>query len=803
MNERMITNMDAENTYYKVKINQLINFDDTEENIKVSIIIPVCNVERYLRECLDSAILQTLDEIEIICVNDGSSDSSEEILEEYAKLDKRVKIIDKENAGYGHAMNIGMDMARGEYIGIIESDDYALPDMFKTLYEAAIENNLDFVKSDFYRFYGEGETLQKEYNKVARSDENYNIILNSSEEHHVFTFLMNTWSGLYKTEFLRENNIRHNETPGASFQDNGFWFKCNVCGKRTMVIDQAFYMNRRDNPDSSVYNPQKVYCGNIEYDYIYDYLKENDLLDEFLEVYVFKKFHTYKFTINRIAEELRKEYIHSISKEFKEMNERGELVSRYLSNTDWNMIRWIMRDPDEYYYVGLRSEVIVSVILPVYNVEQYLDKCLTSIENQTLKKLEIICVDDGSTDGSLEIIRNHQNKDHRIRVITQQNGGAGKARNEGMKIARGKYLSFLDADDYIDEDTFRLAVDRAEKNDADITIYKAYLYDNQTGKETQNNYSVRVDKLPRKEVFSRNDILGNIFTDIMGWAWDKLYKASFVYNSGLKFQEQRTTNDMYFVYASLLKAPRITVLNKHLYHQRRNVSTSLSNTREKSWNCFYNALLKVKEELQRNELYGIYEQDFVNYALHSCLWNFNTLKEPICEQLFIKLRTEWFDDLEINGREPEFYTNMSEYSQYLEIVSIPLNDENAYWSYKINMYASRKEYADNNQKVKISDKETLTVGQLVEKLKWNRNQVSQFNNQKIRVSDKEVLTIDQLVEELTWNREQVEKLKANTKKAEKCGYDIDEIVNSASYKIGHALTFIPRWIRHVVKKSPM
>ena len=112
-------------TYEKVKIHQLINFSNEPEiPIKVSIVIPVYNVEHYLVECLDSAMNQTLHDIEIICVNDGSKDSSLEILLEYAKRDSRIKIIDKENAGYGHTMNLGIDMARGEYIGIIESDDY-------------------------------------------------------------------------------------------------------------------------------------------------------------------------------------------------------------------------------------------------------------------------------------------------------------------------------------------------------------------------------------------------------------------------------------------------------------------------------------------------------------------------------------------------------------------------------------------------------------------------------------------------------------------------------------------------------
>ncbi|MCI8503195.1 MAG: glycosyltransferase, partial [Dorea sp.] len=119
---------------------------------KVSIIIPVYNVERYLAECMESVVTQTLRDIEIICVNDGSTDGSFKILKEYEKRDKRVTLISQENRGYGYAMNRGIMHASGEYIGIVEPDDYIVPDMYQDLYRTAKEYELDFVKADFYRF---------------------------------------------------------------------------------------------------------------------------------------------------------------------------------------------------------------------------------------------------------------------------------------------------------------------------------------------------------------------------------------------------------------------------------------------------------------------------------------------------------------------------------------------------------------------------------------------------------------------------------------------------------------------------
>src|SRR5574344_2619201 len=117
---------------------------------KVSIILPIHDVEKYLRECLDSVISQTLTDIEIICVNDGSPDNCKIIIEEYAQKDKRIIVINKKNGGYGQACNVGLDAATGEYLAILEPDDYIEPQMYEDLYEAAVKNSLDIVKSCFY-----------------------------------------------------------------------------------------------------------------------------------------------------------------------------------------------------------------------------------------------------------------------------------------------------------------------------------------------------------------------------------------------------------------------------------------------------------------------------------------------------------------------------------------------------------------------------------------------------------------------------------------------------------------------------
>ena len=284
---------------------------------KVSIIIPTYNVEDYLRECMESVVRQTLHDIEIICINDGSTDGSLKILQEYAAKDNRIVLVDKHNEGYGVGMNIGLEKATGEYIGIVEPDDFVPLAMYEDLYKVASENSLDFVKADFYRFTRDAETgdMNLVYNHLDSDGEAYNQVINPYEKPYVTKFIMNTWSGIYRREFLEEHHIRHNTTPGASFQDNGFFWQTFMYAKRCMFIDRPYYMNRRDNPNSSVNSKQKVYCMNVEYDYIRDIFMQKgneDMWERFKYYYNYKRYFNYTFTIGRISDEFKQEYVERI-----------------------------------------------------------------------------------------------------------------------------------------------------------------------------------------------------------------------------------------------------------------------------------------------------------------------------------------------------------------------------------------------------------------------------------------------------------------------------------------------------------
>ncbi len=319
---------------------------------KVSIVMPVYNVERYLTQSLESVIAQSLNEIEIICVDDGSKDFSSQILSYFEKKDSRIKVVSTANHGYGHAMNLGIQMATGKYIGIVEPDDYVNERMYEYLYDVAEMYNVDIVKADFKRFTtplnSEMNTL---YQSVADDQSAYNKVISPNVNKEIFRYIVNIWCGIYRRDLILSNNIKFNESRGASFQDNGFWFQTLCYCKKIYYVQIPFYMNRRDNSSSSVNQLENIYAGNREFEFIYKIMNDvPGIKEKFLDGYHIKKYQTYKFNLNRCAEHMKEDYIKYISEEWKKDFMEGELTKGIFKDDEWGEIQEIINNPTQYIY---------------------------------------------------------------------------------------------------------------------------------------------------------------------------------------------------------------------------------------------------------------------------------------------------------------------------------------------------------------------------------------------------------------------------------------------------------------------
>lgn len=290
---------------------------------------------------------QTLDDIEIICVNDGSNDGTLAILESLAGEDERVRVIDKPNSGYGNSMNVGFDAARGRYIGILESDDFIKPDMFETHYCIAEENNLDVVKSNFYYYWS--TPIEKSVHCDLLEERECNRVIRPRDEMHIFFVKPSIWSAIYRTDFIRDKGIRFNETPGASYQDASFNFQVWLNAERVWFIRDAFLYYRQDNEKSSVNSPGKVYCVCDEYARMEGFLDEWDDPEEakrMKAVLVAMKYDTYLWNYERLAPDLAREFLDRFVAEMKAHEERGDIDLNEFRYDKREELGLLFKDPD-------------------------------------------------------------------------------------------------------------------------------------------------------------------------------------------------------------------------------------------------------------------------------------------------------------------------------------------------------------------------------------------------------------------------------------------------------------------------
>ena len=266
----------------------------------------------------------------------------------------------------------------------------------------------------------------------------------------------------------------------------------------------------------------------------------------------------------------------------------------------------------------------VSIIIPVYNVEKYLRQCLDSIVNQTLRDIEIICVDDGSTDGSSAILAEYAAKDSRVKVLTREHTNAGAARNAGMAVATGEYLGFVDSDDWCELSLFEKAYDKAKADDADVVSWRFHQYDertNKTGAPRVFPASVAKAETP----FSPEALGDVVFAPITYAPWGRMVRRVFVTQERLAFQEIVRTNDVYFCCLVRALAPRQTIVDEVLYTYRVGTGTNLQSNNAASPASVFEAWESVAEALGRRGLRDHMRKALISASANSFFYTLNTM----------------------------------------------------------------------------------------------------------------------------------------------------------------------------------
>ena len=608
---------------------------------KISILVPCCNVEKYVRQCLDSIKAQTYTNLEIICIDDVSKDSTGVIIDEYVAADSRFKVIHKPNSGYGDSMNKGLEMCTGDYIGIIESDDWIEPDMFETLLATAKSQNLDLVRCCWYEGPTGTETI-KIQNMLA-----HNVVMKPLEHPEAFQQQPSIWAALYRRDLLEEGRkVRFLPTPGASYQDASFAFKTYTKSQRFMLIDNPLH-HYRINPNSSVSASTSKVCSVVdEWEEMLRWVLEDQKLREFFaksEILAKVCWGGLYWNYNRLSRSsLKLVFLRRASRFFQKASDAGVLPFNHYARKNGRYILEVMKSPLDYHRQlrygrlktlekyktakpanGSHQETLISVVVACYNTSAYIESCLTSILQQDYRNIEIICVDDCSIDDTPLLVRHFMRKDKRIRFIcTDQNSGLSASRNLGISQCHGEYVMFVDGDDCLLSGAISNLY--AAMGEEDDMVVGSVAVEYEEGKE---NYGTVVDG--DKGYFTiKVDQRFNALTDINAAqnrhvsAWSKLWRMSVLKEYQIAFPVGLYYEDVSFYWKYLLMAPRVHCIKQpvYLYHRHMTGSIMGETFRKKPGMGIHNIYILEdlykfaeshgKEGFLRKELSGLYEKYF-------------------------------------------------------------------------------------------------------------------------------------------------------------------------------------------------
>lgn len=391
------------------------------------------------------------------------------------------------------------------------------------------------------------------------------------------------------------------------------------------------------------------------------------------------------------------------------------------------------------------QEIKVSVIMPCHNGEDYIGKTVESLLAQSLKEIEVICVDDESKDSTFDILKDYEKKDSRVKAYNQKKANAGAARNLGRKKASGEYLIFLDSDDLFEPDMLEKMYEACVKDQADLCICNADQYYEGSGEYIDRPLYLAEKFLPDKTPFSKEEVGKYILHFTRSVPWNKMVKESFLKENGICFQEIERANDQFYSIMCLLLAERITVVKDKLVHYKVKQQGNLTTTFSKSPLCPYDAMSAVKEELEKRKLL---ELSYIRCAFDNKILNLLTYTLNIQSELtgfrrlYDKMKEEGFKQLGVEVQDEEYYFNEAEYQNLQRILQYSCEE---YLVIKHNEYYEKVKQKNNvirekNKQIKELKDEKKVLQQKEKELqsiksrKWYRL-MTKLSRKKVLVKD--------------------------------------------------------------------
>ena len=646
--------------------------EEQKYNPKVSVVIPMYNCKEFVPEILKMFSEQTLKDFEVICVIDGATDGTEEVVKNYCKTDDRFRYVVRANGGAGAARNTGIDEAKGKYIVFPDADDVFEKDYLLRLYEAAEKNDAQMAicGAVTYDYLSEEQRKLSGFNKSVMYE---GKVYSSKNTKHIFKLVdTSNQNKIFLLDFIKTACIRYSETPATN---DLFFSKATLASADRIVVihDDLVTIRRFVNPQSiSSHRGVHSHIALTELNKLYNWLNERGILGIHISEYLWLFDITLNYEMkNGVNIFLAEETVRTLNCDDPWINmnsgqimqilknsfdkKSGELIKaipdgissdkaekiktynniikkRNESRTDMqelikkNSVDLYKRDLDDpnssspFYdsdCITIQSSKNlkesdnpqITVVIPMYNCSEYVSEVLSMFADQSFHNFEVICVIDGATDNTEELVKKFCDKDSRFSYAVRENGGPGAARNTGLDMARGKYIIFSDADDEYSPEYLKKLYETAVKHDAQIVVSRFVERDHSIDADIIRGFNK--ENLYENIVYSHKGI-DNLFVAFSPRVANKLFDLDFVRTNGLAFPNLRVSEDAYFSYATLSIAERIVVINDTLHTYRLHINqNSLSTNRLRFRHESVDSVRLLYQWLKNNSLLDYHKEDFM------------------------------------------------------------------------------------------------------------------------------------------------------------------------------------------------
>ena len=562
-------------------MHELTSEDESEETRhegeagmpKLSVILPIYNAEPYLRECLESIRQQTLADIEVLCVNDGSTDNSLAVINEFVREDGRFVALDKPNGGYGHSLNYGLKHACGEYVSIIEPDDFIDSRMYEDLYQFAYTDGktADVVKGSYWLYYDGRDGYPEELRtpNLAMYMRNTPCAFSLEEYTEVFCHHPSIWSAIYRRSFLEENGIRFVEPKGAGWADNPFLAETLISASRIVWVPKPYYYYRQTNTGAS--------------SFLKDYRIPFDRTREMREIL---RKHNVSNDIWAALYLREFDYIFSVIGEYGFSGRDSEiraLIKESLDDMDPKIVDTDprMRTKDIRFYHtfrsadsavapaqadaqvpengGQRPAPLLTFIMPFANDEHWISACIKSIREQAFSDWSLVAVDCGGDDASELEIRRSAVDDPRISLFPKSFESVPAGLNAVIQTIGSDYFEVVSPDLKMVGTAFSSMMSRVRGCDVDVICIDA------SRRHTIDamNFTARYEVMPLTGTDNDSFVSQPLaLTERSGFMlcpsdcerYNGIYRTSFVHDAGLEFAECEEKGDAAFRTRALLEA---------------------------------------------------------------------------------------------------------------------------------------------------------------------------------------------------------------------------------------------------------